>query len=158
MHPPFQQSATLQVWGDASTRPAPLVIHELAVSALSRAEFRCHYTDIEIEYNRGETQVGGIRTAPTSFVKPKRLFHERVAGQKAEGLMLARILHSTQPEETKQRNDFATDESRRQRNWSMASPEGKTAVITGGGRAGGCPLCLSTPPAKSVGSLLEEMR
>jgi len=41
----------------------------------------------------------------------------------------------------------------------MSAPEEKTAVITGGGRAGDFPLCLSTRrPAKSVGSLLEEMR
>jgi hypothetical protein len=37
------------VWGDSSTRPAPVLVHEVASTALSRAEFGCHYTDLEIE-------------------------------------------------------------------------------------------------------------
>lgn len=52
-----QQSAALRRWGDARTRPAPLVIQEIAVSALSRAEFGCHYTDMEIEWRRREASV-----------------------------------------------------------------------------------------------------
>jgi hypothetical protein len=52
--------------------------------------------------------------------------------KKAEVLILTPLLHSIQPEETKRRNDFATDESRRERDWSMSALERKTAVITGG--------------------------
>jgi lactate dehydrogenase-like 2-hydroxyacid dehydrogenase len=52
--------------------------------------------------------------------------------KKAKTLILTPLLHSTQPEETKRRNDFATAESRRQGDWSMSALKGKTAVITGG--------------------------
>src|SRR5262249_22102637 len=48
----------------------------------------------------------------------------------AKALILAPLLHSTQPEETKRRNDFATDESRREGDWSMSALEGKTAPGT----------------------------
>ena len=69
MHTPFQQSAALRRWGDARTQPAPLVIHEIAVSALSRAEFGCHYIDTEIEWQHREGSVLWYQTN-AQFVRP----------------------------------------------------------------------------------------
>ena len=82
--------------------------------------------------NAEKLSSGGIRTAPNSFVQPiNACFTKGSPGKKAKFNIGPALAFNLATEETKRRNDFATDESR-EGDWSTSALEGKTAVITGG--------------------------